>query len=154
MLRKLIATSSTLITIPLRLVLAIVMCAHGAQKVLGLWGGPGFKEFTSGNTPFNFMKPAWLWLAAAALSELVGGIFVGLGFLTRIGAFFIGCTMLTAIAGVHWPNGLFSSNRGYELPLVLLGIALALLIAGGGQASVDKALSGGGRGAGGRSRGR
>lgn len=147
MFRKLISTSATLTTVPLRLVLAVVMIAHGSQKVLGLWGGPGFKQFTAGNTPFGFMKPAWLWLGAAALSELVGGVFIGLGFLTRVGAFFIGCTMLTAITGVHWPNGLFSSNRGYELPLLLLGVSVALLIAGGGQASVDKALSssGGGR---------
>jgi putative oxidoreductase len=146
MFRKLIATSSTLITLPLRLGLAIVMIAHGGQKVLGLWGGPGFKAFTAGNTPFNFMKPPWLWLGAAALSELVGGVLVGLGFLTRVGAFFIGCTMLTAIVGVHWPNGLFGANRGYEYPMTLLAIALALLISGGGQASVDKALSSGGGG--------
>jgi putative oxidoreductase len=145
MFQKLIATSSTLITLPLRIVLGIVMIGHGSQKVLGLWGGPGFKAFIAGTTPFPFMKPAWLWLGAAALSEFLGGIFVALGFLTRVGAFFIACTMLTAIAGVHWPNGLFSANRGYELPLALLGIALALLISGGGQASVDKALSGGRR---------
>jgi putative oxidoreductase len=126
--------------------LGIVMIAHGGQKVLGLWGGPGFKAFTAGTTPFGFMKPAWLWLGAAALSELVGGVFVALGFLTRVGAFFIGCTMLTAIAGIHWPNGLFSANRGYELPMALLAMALALLISGGGQASVDKALSSGGSG--------
>jgi len=152
MFRKLIATSATLITLPLRLGLAIVMIAHGGQKVLGLWGGPGFKAFTAGNTPYNFMKPTWLWLGAAALSELVGGILVGLGFLTRVGAFFIACVMLTAIAGVHWPNGLFSANRGYEYPMTLLAIALALLISGGGQASVDKALSSGGGGGGGRRR--
>ena len=145
MFRKIIATSSTFSTIPIRLGLATVMIAHGAQKVLGTWGGPGFKAFTSGNTPFGFMKPAWLWLGAAALSELVGGVLVGLGFVTRVGAFFIGCTMLTAVAGVHWPNGLFSANRGYEYPLTLLAMSLALLIAGGGQASVDKALSGGRR---------
>jgi putative oxidoreductase len=145
MFQKLIATSSTLITLPLRIVLGIVMIGHGCQKVLGLWGGPGFKAFIAGSTPFPFMKPAWLWLGAAALSEFLGGIFVALGFLTRVGAFFIACTMITAIAGVHWPNGLFSANKGYELPLSLLGIALALLISGGGQASVDKALSGGRR---------
>ena len=143
MFRKLIATSSTFATVPLRLALAIVMIAHGSQKVLGLWGGPGFKQFIAGNTPFSFMKPTWLWLGAAALSEFVGGILVGLGFLTRVGAFFVGCVMVTAIAGVHWPNGLFSANRGYEYPMALLGIVLALLISGGGQLSVDKALSGG-----------
>src|SRR4029453_5503263 len=152
MFRKLIATSSTFATIPLRIVLAIVMIAHGGQKVLGVWGGPGFKQFTAGNTPFGFMRPTWLWLGAAALSELVGGILVGLGFLTRVGSFCIACVMLTAVAGVHWPNGLFSANRGYEYPMVLLGIALALLISGGGQASADKALSGGRVGSGSRRR--
>ena len=144
MFRKLIATSASLAPLPIRLSLAVVMIAHGAQKVLGSWGGPGFKAFTSGNAPFGFMKPAWLWLGAAALSELVGGILVGLGFLTRVGAFFIACTMLTAIFGVHWNNGLFGSNRGYEYPLTLLAIAIALVISGGGQGSVDRALSSGG----------
>src|SRR4029078_5045580 len=144
MFQKIIATTSTFATIPLRLALAIVMIAHGSQKVLGLFGGPGFKVFTAGNAPFaSIMRPAWLWLGMAALSELVGGALVGLGFLTRVGAFFIGCVMLTAIAGVHWPNGLFSANRGYEYPLTILGIVLALLISGGGQLSVDKALSSG-----------
>lgn len=145
MFRKLIATSSTWFTLPIRLALAAVMIAHGAQKVLGSFNGPGFKTFTSGNTPFGFMRPAWLWLAAAALSELVGGLLVGLGFLTRVGAFFIACVMLTAISGVHWNGGFFAANRGYEYPLSLLAMAVALLIAGGGQASVDKGLSGGRR---------
>ena len=141
MFRKLIATSSTLVTIPIRIALAAAMIAHGGQKVLGVWGGSGFKAFTSGEAPYAFMKPTWLWLGAAALSELVGGIFVGLGFLTRVGAFFIMCTMLTAVT-IHWPNGFFGSNKGYEYPMTLLAMALALLIAGGGQASIDKALSG------------
>jgi putative oxidoreductase len=146
MFRKLIATSSTWFTVPVRLGLGAVMIAHGAQKVLGSFGGSGFNSFIGGTTPFGFMKPAWLWLALAAFSEFVGGILVTVGFLTRVGAFFIACTMLTAIAGVHWSAGFFASNRGYEYPLSLLAMAVALLIAGGGQASVDKAVSGGGRG--------
>ncbi|HEY2962769.1 MAG TPA: DoxX family protein [Pyrinomonadaceae bacterium] len=145
MFRKLIATSSTWFTLPVRLALAAIMIAHGSQKVLGTFNGPGFKTFISGNTPFAFMRPAWLWLGAAALSELVGGVLVGLGFLTRVGAFLIACTMLTAVIGVHWPNGFFAGNRGYEYPMSILAMALALLIAGGGQASVDKGLSGGRR---------
>jgi putative oxidoreductase len=145
MFRKLIATSSTWFTVPVRLALAAVFIAHGSQKVLGTFNGPGFKTYISGNTPFTFMRPAWLWLAAAAFSEFVGGILVGLGFLTRVAAFFIACVMITAIAGVHWPGGFFAANRGYEYPMSLLAMALALLIAGGGQASVDKSLSGGRR---------
>lgn len=146
MLRRIIATSPTWFTVPIRLALAAVMIAHGSQKVLGAFGGSGFKAFTAGNTPFGFMRPTWLWLGAAALSELVGGLLVGLGFLTRVGAFFIACVMLTAIMGVHLPGGFFAANRGYEYPLALLAMALALLISGAGQASVDRALSGGGRG--------
>ena len=145
MFRKIIATSATWFPLPIRLALAAVMIAHGAQKVLGIFGGSGFNAFIGGNTPFGFMRPAWLWLAAAALSELVGGIFIGLGFLTRVGAFFIACTMLTAVVGVHWTGGFFASNRGYEYPLSLLAMSIALLIAGGGQASIDKGLSGGRR---------
>lgn len=145
MFRKIIATSATWFPLPIRLALAAVMIAHGAQKVLGSFGGSGFNSFIGGTTPFAFMRPAWLWLAAAALSELVGGILVALGFLTRVGAFFIAATMLTAIVGIHWNGGFFASNRGYEYPLSLFAMAIALLIAGGGQASIDKSLSGGRR---------
>ena len=145
MFRKLIATSPTWFTVPIRLALAAVMIAHGSQKVLGTFNGPGFKAFTAGTTPFGFMRPAWLWLAAAAFFEFVGGILIGLGFLTRVGAFLVACVMLTAIVGVHWRGGFFASNRGYEFPLTLLAMAVGLLIAGGGQASVDRALSGGRR---------
>ena len=143
MFRKLVATSATWFPLPIRLALGAVMFAHGAQKVLGSFGGSGFNAFISGNTPFSFMRPTWVWLAAAALSELVGGLLLIFGFLTRVGAFFIACTMLTAIIGVHWSGGFFASNRGYEYPLALLGMAIALMVSGGGQASIDKGLSGG-----------
>jgi putative oxidoreductase len=145
MFRKLIATSSTWITIPIRLALAAVMIAHGSQKVLGTFNGPGFTTYIGGATPFAFMRPAWLWLSLAAFSEFFGGILILLGFLTRVGALFIAGTMLTAIIGVHLKGGFFASNRGFEFPLTLFAMALALLIAGGGQASIDKALSGGRR---------
>ena len=145
MLRRIIATSATWFTLPIRLALAAVMIGHGAQKVLGSFSGPGFTAYISGNTPFGFMRPAWFWLAAAAFSEFVGGILILLGLLTRVGAFFVACVMLTAVVGVHWSGGFFAATRGYEYPMSLLAMALALLIAGGGQASVDRALSGGRR---------
>jgi putative oxidoreductase len=144
MFRRIIATSPTWITIPLRLALAAVFVAHGAQKVLGVWEGPGFSKFISIPPPYDFMKPAWLWMGAAALSELIGGVLLLLGLLTRIGAFFLACIMLVAVVGVHWP-AFFLSNKGIEYPLSLLAMSLALLISGGGIASIDLALSGGGR---------
>lgn len=147
MFRKIVATSPYWITVPIRLALGAVMIGHGAQKVLGSFGGPGFEKFISSTTPFGFMKPTWLWLGAAALSELVGGLLIVLGLLTRVGAFLIACTMLTAVVGVHW--GSFFAPKGFEYAMALLGMALALLISGGGMASVDLALS---RGSSGRRR--
>lgn len=144
MLRRIIATSPNWFTLPLRLALAAVFIAHGAQKVLGSWQGPGFSKFISFPAPYAFMKPSWLWMGAAALSELIGGVLLLLGLLTRVGAFFLACTMFVAVMGVHWPV-FFSANKGFEYPLSLLAMSLALLISGGGIASIDLALSGGGR---------
>lgn len=143
MFRRLATTSATWAPLPLRLAMGAIFIAHGSQKVLGSFNGPGFNAFTSGQTPFPFMRPAWLWLGAAAVSELLGGIFILLGLLTRVGAFLIFCVMLTAILGVHWPS--FFAPRGIEFPMSLLAIALCLLISGGGMASVDRAIAGGRR---------
>jgi putative oxidoreductase len=141
MFRKLIMTWPVWFTLPIRLALGGIMFAHGAQKVLGSFGGPGFNAIISNpNAPFSFMRPAWLWWALAALSEFIGGIIIVLGLLTRVGAFFVACTMLTAVLGVHWP--VFFAPRGIEYPLALFAMSLALLISGGGMASVDLALTG------------
>ena len=86
------------------------------------------------------MRPAWLWMGAAAFSELIGGVLVLLGLFTRVGAFLITCVMLTAIFGVLWPR--FFAPEGMELAVAFLGMALALLITGGGQASVDRMVGG------------
>lgn len=139
MFQRLIATTRTWITLPLRLALGLVFIGHGAQKVFGAWGGPGWAKFLAFPTPFSFMRPAWLWMAAAALAELVGGALVFLGLLTRVGAFLILCVMLTAIFGVLWTKGFFLPD-GFEYPFVLALVCVALLVAGGGRASLDAAL--------------
>jgi putative oxidoreductase len=142
MFRRIISTSSSWATIPLRLALAVIFFAHGAQKVFGSFGGPGLNNFMhQGPAPLSFMRPPWLWWGAAAVSELLGAILIFLGLLTRLGAFLLICTTLTAIIAVHWPHGLFADKGGYEYPMALLAISLALLIAGGGQASIDRSLS-------------
>lgn len=141
MLRKLLATSSTWITLPLRLVMAAVFIGHGAQKVLGSWGGPGLSKMVANPAPFTFMRPSWLWMGAAAFAEFFGGIMLLLGLFTRVGAFLIGCTMLVAVVGVHW-GAFFMSNGGFEYALTLFAVSLALLISGGGALSLDRALAG------------
>jgi putative oxidoreductase len=141
MLRRLTSTSSTWMTVPLRLSLGVIFIGHGAQKVFGSFNGPGWAKWTSMSqaVPFTFMQPPRVWLAAAALSELVGGALVLIGLLTRLGAFLLICTMLTAIK-LLWPA--FFAPPGIELPVALLGSALALLIGGGGQLSIDQKISG------------
>ena len=141
MLRRLSSTSSLWATVPLRLALGIAFIGHGAQKVLGSFNGPGWGKFTSFPAPFPFMRPAWLWMGAAAVSELIGGILVLLGLFTRVGAFLITCVMLVAIFGVLWPK--FFAPEGMELAVAFLGMALALLITGGGQVSVDLMIGSG-----------
>ena len=89
--------------------------------------------------PLPFMRPASLWLGAAAISELLGGVLVLLGLLTRVGAFLIIGVMITAII-VLWPA--FFQPAGIELAVAFLGMALSLLITGGGQASVDRMIGG------------
>ena len=140
MLRRLTATSATWATVPLRLAMGVAFIGHGAQKVLGSFGGPGFSKFTSFPAPFPFMKPAAVWMGAAAFAELLGGVSILLGLFTRLGAFLISCVMLTAIFGVLWPK--FFAPEGMELAVAFLAMALALLITGGGQASVDRLIAG------------
>src|SRR6266704_3072099 len=117
MLRRLTSTSSSWATVPLRLALGTIFIAHGAQKVFGAWSGPGLGRFTSFPAPFPFMRPAWVWMGLAAFSEMIG---------------------------VHWRNGFFLSPTafGIEYTVALIGVALALLIAGGGQASIDRLIGG------------
>lgn len=143
MFRTLIKTWPVWMTLPIRLTLGGIFIAHGLQKVVGSFNGPGFNTFISYPAPYSFMRPAWLWMAAAAISELLGGILIVLGLLTRVGAFLIAVTMVVAIFGVLWPA--FFGPKGFEFPLALLAMAIALIISGGGYASFDKALTRGGR---------
>lgn len=143
MLQGLIGTSRTWTALPLRLALGAVFIAHGAQKVFGAWGGPGLAKFTAAATPFEWMQPSWLWMGAAALAELVGGVLVLLGLLTRVGAALVLPVMLVAMFGVHWEGGFFVTNKplaGIEYTVILLAMALALLISGGGRLSIDEAM--------------
>ncbi|HEX8476317.1 MAG TPA: DoxX family protein [Pyrinomonadaceae bacterium] len=139
MFRRLVETWPTWTTVPLRVALGLIFIAHGAQKVLGVWEGPGLSKFAANPAPFG-LQPSWLWMGAAAFAELIGGILILLGFLTRLGAFAIAVIMLIAMFGVHWSGGFFLSNKGIEYTLALLGMALALLVSGGGRASVDETL--------------
>lgn len=125
--------------VPVRLALGVIMTAHGAQKIFGAWGGRGLNAWMAGVAPLD-LRPSWAWLAASAFAEFLGGVMVLLGLFTRVGALLIAAVMGVAITGVHWYNGFFLNSGGFEYPLALFGMALALLITGGGNASMDQQL--------------
>ncbi|MEK6405855.1 MAG: DoxX family protein [Acidobacteriota bacterium] len=144
MLKWLLGTDGSVVGLVLRITLAVVMFPHGAQKVFGWFGGHGFKNtlkfFVSSGVPAPFAL-----LAIAA--EFLGPVGLALGLLTRVAAFGIGCVMLVAIVTVHLPHGFFMNwegkqkGEGFEYHLLALGVAIALMIVGGGLWSVDHALS-------------
>jgi putative oxidoreductase len=145
MIRKLIGTDNDPATTILRLVLGVIFFAHGAQKMLGWFGGYGF----SGTMGFftNIMHIPALFAFLAIAAEFFGGLGLILGLLTRIAAFGIFSNMVVAIAMVHGQFGLFMNwtgqqkGEGYEYHLLVLAITAFLMIRGAGAASVDRLLT-------------
>jgi putative oxidoreductase len=146
MLSKLTSTDSLNFTLTiLRLVLGVVIFAHGAQKLLGWFGGYGYRGTMGFFTQMRIPAPlAFL----AIMAEFLGGLGLIVGFLSRIAAFGIFCNMLVAVLLVHRQFGFFANwggqqkGEGFEFHLLALAIALVIMIAGGGALSVDAAISG------------
>ena len=122
-----------------RLVLGLLMAAHGAQKVFGWFGGYGLKVTGEFFVQIGF-PPGRLFAAAAGLGELVGGLLVALGLLGPVGPALVISVMIVATVTVHLSKGLWNTNGGFELPLVYSASALALAFATYGQYSVDAYL--------------
>ena len=145
MLRKLIATDDTSATTILRVVLGIVFFAHGAQKMLGWFGGYGFTGTMGYFTGTMHIPAVFAFLAIAA--EFFGALGLIVGLLTRVAAFGILTTMLVAVAMVHSQFGFFANwsgtqkGEGYEYHLLVIAMCLFLTIRGAGALSVDQQLS-------------
>jgi putative oxidoreductase len=137
-------TDGTLVPFILRLALAIVMFPHGAQKVLGWFGGYGLRGTLGYFTSQGIPVPLAL-LAFAA--ELLGSLGILVGLFTRVAAFGIACVMVVAIVTVHAKFGFFMNwsgtqkGEGYEYHLLALGVALALIVGGAGLWSLDAAIA-------------
>ena len=131
--------SSDLALALVRAVVGLVIAAHGAQKVLGVWGGPGLAGWTQGVTRMG-MRPPWFWAWVSAFAELAGGIAFALGLLVPIVAAALTVQMGVAIARAHWAKGFWNTKGGIEFPLTLGAVAAINGVADPGAYSLDRAL--------------
>lgn len=124
----------------LRVPISIIFMAHGAQKLFGVFGGYGL-EGTGQWMESIGLAPGFLMALLAGSAEFFGGIFLLLGILTRPTAIALAGTMIVAIFSVHFENGLFMSNNGYEFALALLAASVSLAFSGSGKVAIDNLIS-------------
>lgn len=144
-LQTLLKTNDSLSSLIARLALGLVMFPHGAQKVLGWFGGYGYSGTMGFFTGQLHIPALFAFLAIAA--EFAGSIGLITGFLSRVAAFGIAVNMVVAIIMVHGANGFFMNwygnqkGEGFEYHLLTLGLALVVIVAGAGKWSIDSLLS-------------
>ena len=145
MCKEFMNTKSDLSALVLRVMLGIIFFPHGAQKALGWFGGYGFKATLAHFTDKMHIPVILAVLAIAA--EFLGSIALILGFCTRLAAFGIASVMVVAISMAHAQNGFFMNwsgtqkGEGIEYHLLVIAIAIALMIKGGGLFSIDRKIS-------------
>ncbi len=147
MFKRLLATDCDIAALVLRLGLGIVMFPHGAQKVLGWFGGYGLAG-TWGFMTGQLHIPA-VFAALAITAEFAGSLGLIVGLLGRVAAFGIGVEMtVAAFVGGHAANGFFmnwsghQAGEGFEYHILVVVIALAVMIKGSGALSLDRLLAG------------
>ena len=121
----------------MRATAGLMLMPHGAQKLFGWFGGYGL-EGTGGYLSSSLgLEPGFLWALLLGSAEFFGGLLLAIGLLTRPAGLAIAVLMAVAVFAVHWPNGYFWNNDGYEYPLMWGLIAFAFVLRGGGRYSLD-----------------
>ncbi len=144
-MRRMFATDEAWSGLILRLTLGVVMFPHGAQKLLGWYGGHGF----AGTLGFftDQMHIPWIVAFLVIIGESFGSVGLVLGLLTRFTAASLAVIMTGAVMMVHWPHGFFmnwfgkQAGEGFEYHLLVIGICLALILTGGGKWSADRMVA-------------
>jgi putative oxidoreductase len=126
----------------IRVTLGAVFFAHGAQKMMGWFGGAGMKETV--RTMHEFLGLPVPLALLAMTAEFLGGAGLIVGLLSRVAAIGIGVIMLSAIVMVHGRHGLFMNwlgdrnGHGIEYHLLAIAMAIAIVVRGSGAASLDR----------------
>lgn len=123
----------------IRLVIGLVMAAHGAQKLFGWFGGYGLNKTGEFFVHLGFQQGR-AFATAASVTEITSGLLFALGFLGPVGPALMISVMIVAIVTVHWSNGLFATANGIEVPLLYATTALGLALIGYGSYSLDALL--------------
>lgn len=137
-------TNESFSPVLLRLTLAAVLFPHGAQKLLGWFGGYGF----TGTMGFltGTMGIPWVLAFGTIMIEFFGPLFLLMGAGTRLAALGLGTVLTTAMFMVHLQNGFFMNwfgaqkGEGIEYFLLIIGLSLSLIVSGGGRWSVDRMI--------------
>jgi putative oxidoreductase len=122
-----------------RLLLGALFAGHGAQKLLGWFGGPGMSG-TERMVGALDMEPRRRNAMAVGTAEAAGGAMLAAGAFTPVAAAGLIATMVTAIRKVHLPKGFWNAGGGYEFNLSLIAALLLLVDGGPGRLSVDGAI--------------
>ena len=143
-MKKIFQTNKSNASTIIRIVLGLILFPHGAQKMLGWFGGYGF------NGTMGFLTDTaglpWIIAFLVIAIEFFGSIALIVGFATRIVAVGIISLFTGIIATSHLQNGFFMNwygnlkGEGYEFHLLIIGMAIALLVSGAGKWSIDYAL--------------
>jgi len=116
-----------------------LLAGHGAQKLFGAFEGPGLQG-TAGFMEALGLRPGRVWGTAAALSEFGGGTLTALGLLHPLGPIGTISAMTMATAKAHWGKPIWVTAGGAELPVINIGVAVAVMLTGPGAYSLDNAL--------------
>jgi putative oxidoreductase len=122
----------------LRVVAGGTMFGHGAQKLFGWFGGHGPKGTGGFFGQLGFRAPVAMAILAG-LAEASGAL-LAIGFVTPLAALAIAVVMFNAIWTVHWTKGFWNGNGGFEFPLTLATVAVAIAAIGPERFSIDRAI--------------